>query len=114
MGEMEELIREYKKTSALLAQANPEAAEAFSAFSRAATKDGALSRKVKELIALGIAIAVRCKYCIAIHAQLAINAGATKEEMLEAAEVAVLMGGGPARTYVTELRKALEEFQKQG
>ncbi|MEM2882055.1 MAG: carboxymuconolactone decarboxylase family protein [Candidatus Bathyarchaeia archaeon] len=114
MGEMEELISEYKKTSALLAQNNPEAAEAFSALSKAVTKDGALSRKVKELIALGIAIAVRCEYCIAIHAQLAINAGATREEMLEAAEVAVLMGGGPARTYVTELRKALEEFQKQG
>ena len=114
MGEMEELIREYKKTSALLAQNNPEAAEAFSAFSKAVTKDGALSNKVKELIALGIAIAIRCKYCIAIHTRSAMKAGATREEMLEAADVAVLMGGGPARTYATEFRKALEEFSKQG
>ncbi|MGB9705025.1 MAG: serpin family protein [Pyrobaculum sp.] len=39
--------------------------------------------------------------------------GATREEMLEAADVAVLMGGGPARTYATEFRKALEEFSNR-
>src|SRR5574341_991638 len=58
--------------------------------------EGALSRKVKELIALGIAIAARCDAFIAYHIPDAIRAGATRQEIMETIGVAMMMGGGPA------------------
>lgn len=77
-----------------------------------AKANGALSTKEKELIALGIAVAVRCSYCILTHVNAALQAGATREEIMETLGVAILMGGGPAVTYATEAIKALEEAGK--
>ena len=76
----------------------------------AAMGDGALDKKQKELIALGIAIHAQCGYCIAIHVEKCLDAGATREEIVDACGVAVLMGGGPALMYCTEVMKALEEL----
>ncbi len=73
-------------------------------------KDGVLSTKQKELIALGIAICATCDYCIAIHVKKCFEAGATKEEIAEACGVAILMGGGPALTYSTFVMQAIEEM----
>jgi AhpD family alkylhydroperoxidase len=72
--------------------------------------DGALSKKVKELIALGIAIAVRCDGCMAYHVRDALRAGATRQEVTETIGVAVLMGGGPAMMYGAEALEALAQF----
>lgn len=60
-----------------------------------ALKDGALTTKVKELIALGIAVSATCDYCIAIHVKKCFEAGVTREEIAEALGVAILMGGAP-------------------
>ena len=73
-------------------------------------KDGVLSTKQKELIALGIAICSTCDYCIAIHVKKSFEAGATKEEIAETCGVAILMGGGPALTYSTFVMQAIEEM----
>lgn len=73
-------------------------------------RDGVLTTKQKELIALGIAICATCDYCIAIHVKKCFEAGATKEEIAEACAVAILMGGGPALTYSTLVFKAIEEM----
>lgn len=73
-------------------------------------KEGVLDTKTKELIAIVTSITARCKYCIAIHVEKALNAGATKEEIFESAKVAILMGSGPAMTYVSEVKKALDEY----
>lgn len=73
-------------------------------------KDGVLTTKVKELIALGIAVASACDYCIAIHVKKCFEAGVSKEEMVEALGVAILMAGGPALTYSTFVMKAIEEL----
>jgi AhpD family alkylhydroperoxidase len=73
-------------------------------------KDGVLTTKIKELIALGIAVCATCDYCIAIHVKKCFDAGATQEEMAEVLGVAVLMGGGPALTYSTFAMQAIEEF----
>lgn len=73
--------------------------------------DGALSAKVKELIALGIAITVRCDGCIAYHVHDALQAGATREEITETIGVAVLMGGGPSTVYGAEALQALNQFE---
>ena len=72
---------------------------------------GALSTKTKELIALSIAISVRCDGCIAFHVHDAIAAGADRQEIAEAIGVAVLMGGGPAVVYGAEALEALRQFE---
>jgi AhpD family alkylhydroperoxidase len=84
---------------------------AFAQLNGAATAEGALSTKVKQLIALGIAITVRCDGCIAYHVHDAIRAGASRQEIVETIGVAILMGGGPARIYACEAFEALEQFE---
>lgn len=82
----------------------------FGAFMEAVEKDGKVSSKVKEAVALGIAIKAQCKGCIAYHTKKALEKGYTKDEILEIAWVAVLMGGGPSLVYMTYVKDALEEF----
>jgi AhpD family alkylhydroperoxidase len=82
----------------------------FAQLHQQAVADGALSKKVKELIALGIAIAVRCDGCMAHHVHDALRAGATRQEITETIGVAVLMGGGPAVMYGAEALEALAQF----
>lgn len=111
MGEMEDAISDFQETMKLLSKENREPTRSFKEFMDSVLKEEALDNKTKELVTLGTAITARCKYCIALHVKNCLDAGATKDEILEVAMVAVLMGGGPALTYVTEVRKALEEFE---
>jgi AhpD family alkylhydroperoxidase len=83
----------------------------FGHLHKAVLANGVLSGKVKELIALGIAITVRCDGCIACHVHDALRAGATRDEILETIGVAVMMGGGPSMVYGTEALEALEQFE---
>lgn len=94
-----------------LAAELPKPMAAFAKLHRETLADDALSTKTKELIALGIAITVRCDGCISYHVHDALQAGATKEEIVEAISVAVLMGGGPATIYGSEALDALKQFE---
>ena len=58
-------------------------------------KDGALKKKEKELIAIGISIAINCESCMEWHIKQALDDGASEEEILEAIEVGIEMSGGP-------------------
>jgi AhpD family alkylhydroperoxidase len=60
-----------------------------------AMKEGSIPKKYKELMAVSIAACVNCEPCIVWHLTEAVNNGATDEEIIEAIEVAVEMGGGP-------------------
>ena len=91
-------------------KALPNVMKAFGEVGSEALKDGALDHKQKELIALAIGIHAQCEYCIAIHVKKCLDAGATREEIAEACGVAILMGGGPAMTYATEVFNALDEY----
>jgi AhpD family alkylhydroperoxidase len=88
----------------------PEVYKGFAAISGAALTDGALTRKVKELMALAIGIVQGCDGCIASHAQAAARAGATREEAAEAIGVTILMHGGPATIYGARAYTAFCEF----
>ncbi len=110
MGEIEKSIADFQEMMGVLSKESREAMHHFRAFMDSVLEKKVLDTKTKELIALGTAITARCKYCIAIHVKKSLAAGATREEILEAATVAILMGGGPALTYVTEVKKALDEF----
>lgn len=71
----------------------------FHAMHQAATAPGALSTRVKELLALGIAISTQCDGCVAWHVTNAVKAGAVRDEVLETIGVAIMMGGGPSTYY---------------
>ena len=75
-----------------------------------AEKPGALSTKEKELISVALGIAAHCEYCIALHVKNALDAGANRQEILEAAFVAGLMGGGPNIAYIGHVLDALDAY----
>lgn len=86
----------------------PDAAKGFGALHQAVMKSGSLGVREKELIALGIGLAVRCEPCIYTHVKAALKAGATREQIVETAGVAVMMQGGPTYTYLPKVVDALD------
>lgn len=88
----------------------PETMKGFTQMGAAAKKDGVLSEKTKEFMALGIAIATRCDSCIGFHVQSLVRLGATLDEMNEALAMATYMGGGPSLAYSAKARAAYEHF----
>jgi AhpD family alkylhydroperoxidase len=75
----------------------------FLAFDKAALAGGAIPKKYKELMAIAVALTTQCVYCIELHRQAAINAGATEEEFVEADHVAAALRAGAAITHGTHL-----------
>ena len=105
-----------KALNALMAGLSREAAGPLAGFAhlhKEGTAPGALPAKMKELIALGIAVAQRCENCIAYHVHDALRAGASRAEILEALGVAIMMGGGPAAMYACEAYEALQQYEAQ-
>ncbi|MHC5115121.1 MAG: carboxymuconolactone decarboxylase family protein [Planctomycetota bacterium] len=88
--------------------AAPTTSIAFGTMFRKLMGDGALSVREKELIALSIGMAVRCEACIFSHVEKALQAGATPEQILDAAGVVVMMQGGPGYVYVPKVIEALD------
>lgn len=88
----------------------PEVAKAFGALASAATADGAMDKKTKELVALAISVAVRCEGCIGFHAQAAKRAGASREEVLETIGMSIYMGGGPSMVYGAQALEAYDQL----
>lgn len=113
MGKMSEKLQQIKKLIGKLQQTQPDEVKAFLNFMTEVEKEGALSTKEKELVNIGLAVAAQCEWCIALHVKGALDAGASKDEIREAAMQAVLMHGGPALMYMTPLEEALEEFTNE-
>lgn len=82
----------------------------FARLHRKSMADGALRRAEKEMMALAISIVVGCDGCIAYHVHDAVEAGATRAELLETVGVAILMGGGPGSIYATHALDAIEQL----
>jgi len=112
MEDMNETLREVKRSLAQMGKEYPELMKAFSGFMGEVEKEGALSTKTKELISVALSVVKECKWCIAFHVKNALNAGATKKEIMEACFVAALMGGGPALMYTQLAVKAVEDYKK--
>lgn len=93
------------------AKAAPALMQGFGAISRQATQAGRLSPAWKELMAVAIAVSKGCEDCILYHLDAARRHGAEEADLIEALEVAVEMGGGPAIMYSG---KALDAFRKLG
>ena len=82
--------------------------ESFLKLEEKAFANGALSRKVKELMALSISIVTKCEPCIEWHVQQALLQGATEEEIYETIDVSIEMGGGPAGAYARYALNAVD------
>lgn len=89
-------------------EAVPDLLDGFKGLHKAAFAEDSLDLKTKELIAVAIGLHSRCENCIYAHIRAATKAGATREEVLSAAGVAVLMGGGPVYTYLPRVAEALD------
>lgn len=92
----------------------PEETGSFLQFMQKAESGKALDLRTKELIGVALAISAQCEWCIALHVQQALKAGATRDEVMSAGFMAVMMHGGPALMYLTPLRRALDEFAAAG
>ena len=88
----------------------PEVMKAFSAIAQSALAPKALDGKTKELIALGIGVAVRCDDCIAFHTKAALEQGASREEVAEALAMAIYMGAGPSVMYASHALDSFDQF----
>lgn len=100
----------YVKNANQLKKECPDVMSAFGKLHHEAFKDDTLSTKTKELIAIGIAISIRCNDCIDAHVKAAIKFGASREEISEAVDVAILMSGGPGTAYGGFAIEAMNEF----
>lgn len=95
-----------------LGKTNGEHLDAFMNLLGTAYQPGKLDSKAKELISVAIAVYNRCEYCIVFHTYKALEAGANREEIIEAAMVSVAFGGGPTMAYsVTLLKDSIDEFE---
>jgi len=99
-GNLTDLIAESKIASIFIKRIIPETLQ-----------NGALTGQLKELIALGIAVATRCDYCIVLHVKKCYEMGITRAELVEVLGVAILMGGGPALTYASYAMEAIQAFE---
>ncbi|HEY9191876.1 MAG TPA: carboxymuconolactone decarboxylase family protein [Methyloversatilis sp.] len=105
-----DLTRSISAGLSSLRTSTPEVMKSFSDLGRAATADGALDAKTKELIALALGVASRCDPCIAFHAKALVKLGATRQEVDETLGVTTYMGGGPSLMYAAHAVAAFEEF----
>jgi AhpD family alkylhydroperoxidase len=90
----------------------PTLMKSFGDLARAATQDGALNAKTKELIALALGVAGHCEACIGFHTEMLVRLGVSRQEVEEALGVAVYMGGGPSLMYSASALAAFAEFSE--
>ena len=97
-----------------LRSSTPEVMKSFGELGRAATGDGTLDRKTKELIALALSVAARCEPCIGFHMQTLVRLGVTRQELDETLAITTYMGGGPSLMCAASAIAAFEEFTAPG
>ena len=88
----------------------PSEINSFLTFKAKAEAGPALSRREKELINVGLSVAAQCSWCISLHVKGALDAGATRDEIMEAGFMAVVMHGGPALMYLIDLTRELDSL----
>jgi len=96
MANLQDLARKRREAHGKLLALDSKVYRAFLEMEKAAFSDGELPKKTKELIAVGISVTNDCESCMQWHIEQAAKAGANMREVLEAVEVGIEMGGGPA------------------
>lgn len=96
--------------SQALQRAIPEVYRGYTQLHSAVFADGALEGRIKELIALAVAVSKQCDGCMADHARRAARRGATEDEVAETLGVAIAMNGGPGTVHGPRAFAAYREF----
>lgn len=112
-GDMPYIMSDLRAGIHMMRNAAPDMWQAWANFLDAALAPVDLDRKTKEFVALGMSITAQCKYCVGIHVQKCLDAGATDKEIIAVCQVAMAMGGSTAMTYVAEVHKALELYHEK-
>jgi AhpD family alkylhydroperoxidase len=107
-----EITQNLNKSLVNLRNQAPDVMKAFGMLSQAASQEGALDKKTKELIALALGVASHCDGCIGFHTQALVKFGATKEEVVETLSMAIYMGGGPSLMYAADALTAFEQAKE--
>jgi AhpD family alkylhydroperoxidase len=108
----QQLLKDAMKNFGELAKGNPKIMDGIKTFDAAGATHGALDPKTRELIALAVASTTRCDTCIAVHAKGAVEAGATRQELLEALAVAIGLNAGAAFVYSSHALDAFDSLSK--
>jgi AhpD family alkylhydroperoxidase len=93
-----------------IGQLSPDTIKGYMALSSAGQKTDLLGAKVRELIALAVAVTLRCDGCITVHTEAAIKRGATREEIAEALGVATTVNAGAPLVYSARVMDAFNEY----
>jgi len=114
MDKTREYFAKFKTDIDKLKTEIPDTIQGFGGLFQKVMKDGALTNREKELIALSIGVAMHCPPCIRSHTQKCLETGATRQQILEAASVAVVMAGGPAYVHIPLVLDTLDDLQNAG
>ena len=110
--DFKEILKHINENLEYFESKNPKILGAFHHFMETSEEEGKLDKRTKELISLALSVKAQCKYCIAFHVKNCLDLGISEEEMLEAAWVAVLMGGGPSLMYMQLVKEAIKQLSK--
>lgn len=108
----QKLLKQFDEAMADIRKTIPKEYETFIKEKETITKSGKIPEKTKWLLLLVASVTQKCPVCIPRSVQHCLEAGWTKEEMLEACMVGVLVGGSSVMTYVTLVDKAIEQMKK--
>jgi len=112
-GDMPDTMAHLRYGIQMMRDAAPKTWEAWASWVDAALRPVELDARTKELLALGMSITAQCKYCVGVHTQKCLDAGATEKELVAVCHVAMVMGGSPAMTYIAEVHKAVEVYREK-
>jgi len=110
--EPQETLKEFNERMTNIRKTVPDMFEAFLNEKKVITSAGNLPEKTKWLLLLAASVTEKCPVCIPRSVGHCVDAGWTKEEIMEACMVAVLVGGSSVMTYVTLVDKAIDELLK--
>lgn len=94
-----------------ISEGAPELWKKFSEWYGAVFAEGALTEREKALIALGVAHAVQCPYCIDAYTKTSLEKGANKEQMTEAVHVASAIRGGASLVHGLQMKNACAKLE---
>jgi alkylhydroperoxidase/carboxymuconolactone decarboxylase family protein YurZ len=106
------ILEQFNAAMVDIRKAIPNEYEAFIKEKETILRAGKIPEKTKWLLLLVASVTQKCPVCIPRAVEHCLATGWTKEEMLEACMVAVLVGGSSAMTYVTLVDKAIEQIKK--
>lgn len=111
MTTAKETLGSIQQNMGKLSRECPEFMQGFKAFHDNILSHSGLDEKTMELILVALGVNRQCTYCIDMHIAKALKSGATRKEVLAAAQAAVLMGGGPALMYtIQDVVNVLDEL----